>query len=131
MNPLSAQVVISAVVVYLLQLAKKSRLIPWLTMETGRLNRVVAVIASLLSAVGIHFTYNRSQGVLVISGLTLVGIATFAWRWLVSFVSQQLIFQTAVQKPAVTPEQISAGIQQAIGGLRAQEQAATAAGGKS
>lgn len=107
MNQLSAQVVISAVVVYLLQLAKKSSLVPWLNKETAQLNRAVAVGASLFSSVGIHFTYSTAAGVLTITGLTLSGIGQFLWHWLTAFVSQQLIFQTAVNK-GVPPELVSA-----------------------
>jgi hypothetical protein len=106
MNQLSAQVVISAVVVWLLQAAKKSKLVPWLTAETGQLNRLVAVVASLCSSVGIHFTFSVAAGTLIVTGLTLAGIGQFAWHWVTAFVSQQLIFQTAVNKPAgtVSPE---------------------------
>jgi hypothetical protein len=103
MNQLSAQVVISAVVVWALQLAKKSPLVPWLNTETAKLNRMVAVAASLFSSVGIHFTYSVTQGVLTITGLTLAGVGAFFWHWLTSFVSQQLIFQTAVNKTPALP----------------------------
>lgn len=128
MNQLSAQVVISAVVVYLIQLAKKSARIPWISTETSKLNRLIAVLASLFSSVGIHFSFNAAAGTLVITGLTLAGILGFAWHWLTAFVSQQLIFQTAVQKP-LNPEDITTAIVNAIAKAPAPASSSSAAAG--
>lgn len=114
MNQLSAQVVVSAVVVYLLQLAKKSQLIPWMTAETGTINRVVAVLAALCSSLGIHFSFNAAAGTLVIAGLSLAAVGGFAWHWLTAFVSQQLIFQTAVQPKQLSAAELATAIAHAI-----------------
>ena len=83
---------------------------PWVTNQTAALNRAIAVIASLFSALGIHFSFSATQGVLTITGLTIAGIAGFVWHWLVSFVSQQLIFQTAVNKTPVIPPELATAL---------------------
>lgn len=114
MNQLSAQVVVSAVVVYLLQLAKKSQLVPWMTAETGTINRVVAVLAALCSSLGIHFSFNAAAGTLLIAGLSIANVGGFAWHWLTAFVSQQLIFQTAVQPKQLSASELATAITTAI-----------------
>ena len=131
MNQLSAQVVISAVVVWLIQLAKKSQRIPWISAETSKLNRLIAVLTSCCSAVGIHISFSAAAGTLVITGLTLTGVLTFFWHWLTAFVSQQLIFQTAVQKQ-LSPDDVTKAIVNAIAKAPAPvpETGAAAAGGK-
>lgn len=108
MNQLPYQVVLSALMVWLLQFMKKSSLVPWLSAETPKLNRAAAVVTSLGTALGIHITFSADQGVLMITGLTLAGIGHFAWQWLVSFVSQQVLFQATVKAPTIPPELLSA-----------------------
>jgi hypothetical protein len=116
-NQLSAQVVVSAVIVYVLQLAKKSPLVPWMTCETDTINRVVAVLAALCSSLGIHFSFNAAAGTLVIAGLSLANIGGFAWHWLTAFVSQQLIFQGTVRPKQLSTADLTKAISAAIGNL--------------
>jgi len=92
---MSTQLTVSAVVVAAMQWFKNSKYFPWLTTETAKLNRAVAVILAGAAAVGVHTQF--SGGTLTITGLSVMGILGLAWEWLKSFVYQQLIFQTAVK----------------------------------
>lgn len=97
-NDISTQLVASSIAVWVIQIIKKSKYFPWITAQTGRLNRVVAVVVSGLTAVGIHVTFDHSSGVLTISGLTAAGIVVGFGTWLKSFVMQELVYQGVTTK---------------------------------
>lgn len=63
------QLAASGVLVPLLQWAKRSKLVPWLTMETAKLNRLVAVLWATITTVGIHASFDSVTGTLTINGL--------------------------------------------------------------
>lgn len=88
-----SQIGSSALVVFLLQKAKESKWFPFLTTETAKLNRVVAVIAAGLVSVGVHTTFDKSAGTLVITGLTVSGILHGLWAWLNSYAVQHSIYK--------------------------------------
>jgi hypothetical protein len=85
MEILGSQVTAAAVVSFLIAFLKKQSWFPWLTAETDKANRIVAIILSGAASVGIHATFNHEAGQLVITGLTLASIATFAWHWIQQF----------------------------------------------
>jgi len=101
---LTNQVVVSSIIVALLQHVKKASWFPWLTAETEKLNRVVAVLLSFLAAVGVHASFTNHT--LTITGLSLVSILTLGWNWIVSFVIQQGIFKATVGPALVQGETI-------------------------
>ena len=94
---ITTQVTASAVIVWLLQRLKQSKYFPFITAESAKLNRYLAVCASALAAAGIHFNFNHDAGTLVISGLLLSNLLHFAGAWLRSFVFQEIIYQAAVK----------------------------------
>jgi hypothetical protein len=81
MDILSSQVTAAAVVSFLIAFLKKQSWFPWLTTETDKLNRVVAIVLSGLASVGIHASFNHAAGQLVITGLTLTSVAQGLWHW--------------------------------------------------
>ena len=95
-NELTAHLTTGAVIVYLLQWMKSSRLTPWLTSNTKTLNRVSSALLAAVAAIGINWTYNAVDGTLVISGLTWSAILAGGWEWLKQFCTQQLIFDGVV-----------------------------------
>ena len=95
-----SQVTTSAVIAYFLEWLKGTRLFPWLSMETAKLNRVVAVILSGIGALGVHANFDQTSGVLTITGLTVVTILHGLWDWAQAFVTQQVIYDGVVQKPS-------------------------------
>lgn len=103
---LLSQLTSSAVVIYAIELVKRSHWFPWLTAETRTLNRVAAVIGSLIAAVGIHYSYDASAGALVITGLTTWGVAHGIWHWAQQYAITQLAYDAAIDnkfKPKGTP----------------------------
>jgi len=87
-----SQVTASAGIVLVLNWLKKSNRFKWLSGETPTLNRWVAIGASFLAAIGIHMTFDKTAGVLTVTGLTLTGVLTLAVAWFKSYVFQQTIF---------------------------------------
>ena len=67
-----AQVVLGAVVVYVLEWIKRARWVTFITIETKKLNGFLAKAAALLMAVGIHYEFDATAGTLMITGLTNV-----------------------------------------------------------
>lgn len=88
----------AAVVVYLMQMLKRAQWFPWLTMETAKMNHVVAVVAAGVSALGVHFAFSSSEGTLLITGLNASTIAHTAWHWANQYALQRVTYDT-VAKP--------------------------------
>lgn len=85
---ISNQVVLAAVVAYAIQFIKNSRFFPFITTETAKLNRALAVVLSGLSALGIHVVcskVNHSCTLTWVDGMTIV---TVLWHWVGQFVLQ-------------------------------------------
>jgi hypothetical protein len=98
---ISAQVVASALTVWLIQWIKKIKQIPWISDDSAKLNRLISALLAAGTAVGIHATFNN--GTLVITGLTLLGILTAAFNWLKAFVMNELIYQAAYNRLPAPP----------------------------
>ena len=96
-----SQLTSSAVVVYAIELVKKSAIFPWLTAETKTLNRWLAVIGSGIAAIGVHFAYDAKDGALVITGLTLGAVAHGLWHWAQQYALTQLAYDSAVNNKYV------------------------------
>ena len=95
----------SAVVVWVLQIIKKSEKIPWITRDTAKINRVVAVLLSGVAALGVTWVFVPSTNgahTLTITIPSLAAIASSAWIWLKSFAIQEWIYRSSVN--GTTPE---------------------------
>lgn len=68
---------------------KHQKWFPLLDKEAKVLNRLFAVVASFIVAVGIHWTFDSSQGTLVITGLTLAGVGHGFIAWVQQYAFQQ------------------------------------------
>lgn len=75
----------AAVISYVIQMMKGSnlRLFNWISQETPRVNRLVAVVLSGIATVGIHATF--ANNTLVVTGLSATVIVTGLWHWGVQF----------------------------------------------
>ena len=101
-----SQLTSAAVVVYALQWLKRSTLFPWITMESERLNRLLAGVGAAISAAGVHFAFAVAENtsgtyVITISGLSLLNVLHGLWHVVNQFAIQQLAFD-AVVKPKGT-----------------------------
>lgn len=95
-NELLSQLTSSAIVIYALEALKQSAWVPWITVDTRRLNRWLAVVGSGAAALGIHFVFDVEAGQIIISGLTPSGIAHGLWHWAEQYALTQLAYDAAV-----------------------------------
>lgn len=89
---LGPQVTTAAVAVWLFQKIKDSNWVPFISQETGALNKFLAGLISALTAAGLHFTYDQGAGVLTIAGLTLANLQHFAFAWIQQHVFQESLY---------------------------------------
>lgn len=98
--------VYSGVIAYICSAAiewlKQQKWFPFLTMESSTLNRWVARLVAALSVVGIHATFNATEGTLLLSGLTGAGLLTAALEFFRQYLFQQVAYRKLV-KPVASP----------------------------
>ena len=85
--------------VYVIELLKKSPLMPLITEQTVRANRLLGVLASGLATLGIGFTFDAEAGTMMITGLTFAAIVHNAWHWFTQWAVQQYIYASAIEAP--------------------------------
>lgn len=95
------QLMLNAICISAIQHVKNSKWFPWLSAETERLNRFVAIIVSGATAFGIHTSFDHSNGVLTITGLTLATIGTGIYNWGSSYITQQVLYKATVATKTV------------------------------
>ncbi len=88
-HAIGSQLSAALLVAYVLQWAKQSNVVPWISEHTKGLNRVLTGLTSLVAAVGISYTFDASTGVLTIGGLHASALATGAWTWVQQWALQQ------------------------------------------
>ena len=114
MNELGSQITLAAVASTALEWLKRSKYFPLLTMETSKLNRMVAIVLSFAGAAGVSATYDSSAHTLLIAGLDWHSISHFAWTWLSQFVIQHGYFSAVVKQPDTVPTISAEGQGQAV-----------------
>lgn len=90
--------IVSAISVWLIQKLKAWRKLPWINENSKLASRIVSGFMALLSAAGITASFNHDLGTLTVTGLTLATIGAGLWKWTESFVVNELLYQTAVNK---------------------------------
>lgn len=103
---LSSHLTSGAVIVYLIEWLKRTRLAPWISDYTGTLNRVTSALLAAIAVLGITWAYDAATGDLVIHNLRLATILVFAWEWAKQFVLQQVLYDGIVQKSGSTKESV-------------------------
>lgn len=96
---LGSQITLSAVIVFALQCLKNSKLAPFITAESDKLNRLLALALSGAAAIGIHFTYDASLagGTITIIGIGWASVTHGGWDWLQSFAVQEWLYRSSVK----------------------------------
>ena len=84
-----SQVTAAAVTVWAIEIAKRLPWLPSVTQDSVKLNRIIAVIASGLTAFGLHATYSGSGRALTIYLPTLQAALWGGAHWVRSFVFQE------------------------------------------
>jgi hypothetical protein len=120
------QVAVAAIISFLVGKLKQSSWFPWLTAETSKLNRLVAVLLSGVAAVGIHYQWDAADHSLLITGLSLTTILGMLWHWAVQAIYTHGWFKATNGDLLDTLKQILSLLQVA----QPQQQTNVAAGGK-
>lgn len=102
----TTQITASALVVYGVELLKKSSWFPWIHRGSDAVNRTVAGTMAIATALGIHTKFDAEHGTLLITGLTLASVAHFGFDWLRSFVFQEMIYKGVVKPHATASRQM-------------------------
>lgn len=97
MDTIGPNFVIGIVVVYVIEAIKRLKMVPWLTQETKRLNRVVALVVAAAAAIGIHFSFDETAGVLMVSGLHWSGILHGLYEFAKQAAMQQFAYDVAIE----------------------------------
>ncbi len=92
----------AAVIVYFLQMIKRSKFVPWLTMDTAKMNHLVAVALAFGTAIGIRVLFDQESGTLTVSGLTVTNVVSTGWHALQQYALQRVTYD-AVAKPTPVP----------------------------
>lgn len=105
MNPanhatsLSDHLAFSAVIVYGIQYLKTSPRFKWLTVDTEKLNRRVALVMSFFGALGVSFAIEgnfQSGGHILVAFPPIDQMFDLARHWAAQFVLNQILYKTAV-----------------------------------
>lgn len=86
---ITSQLAGAALLAYLLQWIKTSRLIPWVGAHTKGINYALTAALSLAATIGIHYQYDAANGVLTIGGLHAATILGGLWEWAKQWAFQQ------------------------------------------
>jgi hypothetical protein len=98
---LSNQVGISVLAVYALEWAKRTEKISWVSANTDRLNRVIAVVVAFLTSVGFQFAMTGSWltgGVLTVTIPSLPAIVSVLLHSLAQVGIQESFYRAAVKR---------------------------------
>lgn len=86
----------------LLEWWKRSKFGGMKTSAEPYIKRGIAVATAVLSAIGVHSSFDAAAGVLTISGLTMPGIWVAIGDSVRQFAFQQFIYRAAIEDKAVT-----------------------------
>jgi hypothetical protein len=97
-SELGTQASLAVLVSFAMQRLKASKYFPWLSGETERLNRVVALVIAFLSGFGIFVVWDH-HGTLTISGLTAANLFHAATHGIEQWAFQQTAYRTVIAPP--------------------------------
>lgn len=92
-------VAINAICVWLIQIAKSSKFVPFLTSETEKANKLISALLSAFAAAGMTISAvhigSGGSGTLTITygGFTLANIVAFGYHWIGYYATQKGLFK--------------------------------------
>lgn len=93
----AVQVAIAGAITWLIETLKRWKAFPWMTPDSGTLNRIVAIALAGVATIGIHASFEPEAGTLIITGLNYTAIVGGAWEWFKTFVFQELVYRGAIK----------------------------------
>jgi hypothetical protein len=100
----------SAMSVAIIQWLKNTKWVPFINQHSAGINRMVGWGSALLSATGLHYTFDAHTGTLTLTGLTLMTIAHAVWDTTKSYAFNWLIYNGMVKGRAADVTAISEGV---------------------
>ena len=97
-SPYFAQGEIGIMIVWLIQWLKRLPWFPWVAERTAAANRLISAVLALASASLIHYSWDSTEGTLVITGLTLANTVHFLFAAAGQFCGQEVLYQMAYHK---------------------------------
>jgi len=94
---IGSQLAIAYAASYGMKLLKYTKWFPFMQRNAANMNRIFAVIVAFFASIGIQYTFNSTDGTLLITGLTLAGVGHGLWSWFIQFALQQGAFKLIVQ----------------------------------
>ena len=94
----TTQITSSALVVYLLQVLKNSKYVPWITADKKRLLQILSAVGAAAATIGVQHAWNPSARQLILTIPTLATVGFGLWHWLNHFVMQEMIYQMTAPK---------------------------------
>lgn len=98
-NEFQSQLTLALIVPFILQWVKRSNSFKWITLESGRLNTIVAATIATLGGLGIAFAFNADTGTLTITGLSIAGIWNGLQHVILQFMMQHTVYRLAIAPP--------------------------------
>lgn len=83
---------------YVIEWAKRSRLVPWLTADNKTLLRWVNALSAAAVAIGLNMVYNADARQLIIDIPTASAAASGLWAWGKQWAFQQMAYDGIVVK---------------------------------
>jgi hypothetical protein len=90
---------VSALVPHALEFLKAAPWFPFVQPHARRLNRIMAVLVAIATSIGVSWSFNQEAGTLTITGLRLTEILPLAAQAVANFVTQEVVYRTAIRAP--------------------------------
>jgi hypothetical protein len=103
---------LNVICVWLIELAKRSKYLPWITAETKQVNKAASAVLAALSSAGITvLAVNQGAGSysIQITGLTTAAILHFVWHVMGNYAVQKWIYKVVVPRGS-SARRMAAGV---------------------
>lgn len=98
-NIISTQVVISYLLVWIGEVIKRTKALPWFEDGAAVANRVMASVFAAAQTVGIGASFDTTAGTLMVTGLSLSVIIPTAVEFGRAYITQKLLWVMAFKRP--------------------------------
>lgn len=114
-DTLQNMLTLNVISVWLIEMAKRSRYLPWVTAETEQVNKALSAVLAALSSAGITvLAVHQGPGSISIqiTGLTVAAIPHFVWHVMGNYAVQKWVYKLAVPR-AGSPARTGAAVRAA------------------
>lgn len=98
MEQISNQIAAAALLSFLIQRLKGSTWFPWITAESEKVNRILAIVGSGLAALGIHIACSKVNHQCAVTWVDGMTIASGLWHWATQFAITHGWFKLVTEK---------------------------------